>query len=460
MKKILKRLLLITIFMLFPAVVLASGNITASPSYLTVEVGSTKTFTITATNTIGDVAISSSNTNVATVNTSEWGTGMVDEGQTKSGTITVTGVSEGTATITLTLDAATFDSEDLSGQKRTISVTVIAKQAPSTNNNTGTTNSTTNNNVNTTTNNKSNNNNLKEISAVGFSLVKVDNNNYTLSVGQDIDKININATAEDEKARVTGTGEHTLEYGDNTIEIVITSESGFQNKVYIKVTRRENYSLEDLESLLKNNDTKEINIVLSEDSVLTKEHLSMIKSSKKIVNLSYYEEDILKYTWIIDGSKLKNVEDINTKLTYSLDNQRDIAKLANYADGLIVNILSKGSLDGVKLKLYVNNKYLDEDRINVYFYKNGSDKLELVNEELSVKDGYIVFDVNDAGDYFLTMSKVYDASIVNHTTKNNIVLPVLILIVTGLVVAICIVYKKKFLVKKVNTDIINDSNRF
>ncbi len=120
-------IIIAALFILIPESVFALGNISISPSTLTIEVGSSRTFTITATNTIGDVTISSSNSSIASVNTNEWETGMVEEGQTKKGNIKVTGMSEGTATITLTLDAATFDGEDLEGQTRTVTVTVVKK---------------------------------------------------------------------------------------------------------------------------------------------------------------------------------------------------------------------------------------------------------------------------------------------------------------------------------------------
>ena len=129
MKKILFNILL-ALFVLFPVSVLADGYVSVSPSSLTIEQGSSKTFTITAYNAIGDVSIKSNNSGIASVSTGEWGTGMVEEKVTKTGSITVTGNSVGTTTITLTIDAATFDGDDLAGQTKTVTVNVVAKPAP------------------------------------------------------------------------------------------------------------------------------------------------------------------------------------------------------------------------------------------------------------------------------------------------------------------------------------------
>ena len=132
MKKVLCGIcsVILALFVLFPVSVFAEGYISASPTSLTIEQGSSKTFTITAYNAIGDVSIESNNSDVASVNTEDWGTGMVEEKQNKTAIITVNGNSVGTTTITLTIDAATFDGEDLAGQTKTITVNVVAKQTP------------------------------------------------------------------------------------------------------------------------------------------------------------------------------------------------------------------------------------------------------------------------------------------------------------------------------------------
>lgn len=50
--------------------------------------------------------------------------------------------------------------------------------------------------------------------------------NYKLSLNSDVDKINISATPESDKASITGTGEISVLEGENKIDIVVTSESG------------------------------------------------------------------------------------------------------------------------------------------------------------------------------------------------------------------------------------------
>jgi len=435
MKKLINNIVIVVLLMIFPMVIKATGGISASPASLTIEVGSTKSFNIIATNTIGDVSISSSNGGVAQVSTSYWTTGMVEEDQTKTGSVTVTGVSEGTSTITLVLDAATFDPEDLYGQTRTVVVNVVPKKTPTP---TPQPSNNDDSNKEEKKEDKSNNNNLKEISIEGYELTKVDNNNYTLSVSNDVTSINVNATAEDTKATITGTGKHDINVGDNNIEIIIKSESGSENKINIKVTRKDGYYLEDLSDILSK-DINDININIKADSKLSSQDLSKIKESKRKVKLNYYDDNKkLLYSWIIDGNKINDFDSLLTTVSYELENNKDIYKLSNYADGMYIvvsgdNIIPKGT----KIKLYVGDKYKDNDLLNIYYYSKNNKELINTSKSLKVKDGYIEFEVSESGDYFITMSSIDNS--VSIESNSNGVMNILLIIIIILSILIALV---------------------
>lgn len=133
MKRTLKLFALMIAALIFPVTgAFATGGVNATPSSLSIEVGSTKTFTISLTNAIGDASISSNDASVASVTPTYWETGVVGDNETKTGTITVSGNAIGNATITITFDAVTFDEESLTSQTRTVAVSVIAKPEPPT----------------------------------------------------------------------------------------------------------------------------------------------------------------------------------------------------------------------------------------------------------------------------------------------------------------------------------------
>lgn len=447
MKKILFNILL-ALFVLFPVSVLADGYVSVSPSSLTIEQGSSKTFTITAYNAIGDVSIKSNNSGIASVSTGEWGTGMVEEKVTKTGSITVIGKSVGTTTITLTIDAATFDGDDLAGQTKTVTVNVVAKPAPQPQ-----PSNPTPSNPQPQQPQKSTNNNLKSFSIDGFELVKVDNNNYTLTVSNDTTSINVNASAEDSKANVTGTGTKELQVGENNVEVIITSESGAQNKINIKITRKDGYYLEDLDSVLKNDKIQDADIIINADSKITKEQLGKIKTSSKTLRFNYFNEDKkLLYSWTINGKQIKDINEFATTIDFSSENLKEIYKVSNYADGLYINFKHNGDLPtGTKIKLYVGDKFENGNIVNVYRYNANEKKLDFVKDNLKVTDGYIEFDLEHCSDYFVTMSVI--GNVVKEDSSINIfmILTIIsIIVIIGLVTFIFIKFKPN---KKDNLDI-------
>lgn len=242
MKKLLMSAFFL-IIMITPFKVAAEGGVTISPGTLNIVAGNSASFNITASNFIGDVSITTGSPVVATVSQSSWETGMVEARQTKTGTINVNGISAGTTTITVYIDGATYDGEDLSGQTKTITVNVTnpapavqpvtptptPTPTPPTNNNTNnggaTTNGNTNsNNANTNDNNNSVNANTetktqetkttepakKPIEVTKFEIVGYDlefdsnTKSYTLNIGKEVSKLYLIVEGKDITADGTG----------------------------------------------------------------------------------------------------------------------------------------------------------------------------------------------------------------------------------------------------------------
>ena len=328
----------------------------------------------------------------------------------------------------------------------TKTVSVIPKSNNnSSNSNSGSNSNSTNNNSSSANNpsqdDKSKNSNLKSITIDGYEVKKIDNNNYELIVPKNVNKINVKAEAEDSKAKVEGAGEKTLNTGENIIEIMITSESGIKNKITLKVTRKDSYSLDDLEEALKDNQDV-ININISSDEVVSSNSLSKIKESQKKVVLENYDKDKkLLYAWEIDGSKITDFDKLDTGVSYKDSVSEDISKLSNYADGLELNLKQSGSYPkGTKVKLSIKDKYKDSDEVNVYYYDKTNNKLVLL-DKYTVKDGYIEIEPINGGDYFITKSTIADVSEMpsdNKTGFRKIFIGLLVLII--IVITLGIIY--------------------
>jgi len=437
----MKKFILFITLMLLPIKVFASGYISPSTGSLTIEQGSTKTFTITAYNAIGDVSISSNNSSVASVNTSFWETGIVGENETRTGTITVSGVSVGSTTLTLTIDGATFDEDPQSlAGVRTITINVIPKATTTTTKATTTTKKVENTTTKATTtttkkqtektttkkqtttkkvektttksieeNKLSKNNNLKEIIIDNYEVEKKDNNLYVLNVNNSVTEITINASSEDDKATIEGNGKKTLVVGENKFEIIIKSESGEDNIITLIVNRKDGNYIEDLNDILNNKNIKNADIYIKNDTIITKDYLKLIKENKKNISFNYYDEETnnLIYSWSLSGKDIKDINSFKTKIDISLDANKKILELSNYAEGIYVDFDHNGNLpEGTKVKLYVGNKYKDGEYVNVYHHDKEEDKLIHIESKIKVNNGYIEFDIEHCSEYFVTMSEI------------------------------------------------------
>ena len=443
MKKKYLIILLLTMIII-PFKVFAAGGFSVSTTSISIYPGETKTITISTNNAVGKLNISSSNGGVASASPGS----IFIQNPGSSESVTITGNSVGTATISVVAsdNFATMDEEILAGQAKTITVNVIEKTEPQPSNPQPSNPQ--------SQNNLSKNNNIKSLSVEGYELVKVDNNNYTLTVSNDVTSINVNATAEDSKAKVSGTGVKELTVGENNIEVIITSESGSQNKITIKVTRKDGYYLEDLDSVLKNEKLQDADIIIKTDSKITQEQLNQIKDSKKTLRFNYYDDNKkLIYSWTINGKEIKDNQEFTTSITFATENVKEIYKLSNYADGLYVNFKHTGDLPkGTKIKLYVGDKFENESIVNVYHYNNTEKTLDFIKDNLKVSDGYIEFDVEYCSEYFVTMSTI--DNVVKKDTSSNIFMIFTIIesiVIIGLVAFIFI--KLKPLKKDNNVDI-------
>jgi hypothetical protein len=255
MKRLFKVLLLVLTLTITTKAYAASGNITVSSG--SVYVGDSFTVSVNVSGAAAwNVHVDADGPvvkNGCSINQADATADATDTNKTFTANCVTTG--EGTVVVSLSGDvtsASDGNAVSISGSK---SVTVVKKAEPTPtptpdNNN----NNNNNNQDNKQEEKKSNNAKVKAIAVDGYELVKVDDNNYTLSVDNKVEKINIQVAAEDAKSTVTGSGEKELKVGENTIEIIVQAEDGTQNKITIKVTREKE---EKKVTPSKKDDTKE-----------------------------------------------------------------------------------------------------------------------------------------------------------------------------------------------------------
>lgn len=232
MKKSKFVLLIIILIALICIYTKVYAGITISQSSVSMNVGESNTITLSASNATGTVSVSSSNPAVAIANADNW----IEDG--KSISITITGKSAGSATITVSGIVSDNSGKD-DNYSKPISVTVKEKEQTPTIPTTPTTPAT------PTVTEKSN---IATLSNLGirpndFSGFKSNTYSYNVEVSNETEKIEVYASpakGQENKQKISGIGTKTLKEGVNTFEVIVTAEDGKTKKTYtINVTRKE-----------------------------------------------------------------------------------------------------------------------------------------------------------------------------------------------------------------------------
>ena len=104
---------------------------------------------------------------------------------------------------------------------------------------------------------KSNNANLSNlgIKPNDFKGFKASKTSYDVTVPNDVEKVTVYATAQDNKAKIKGNESQKLKVGKNTLNVVVTAEDGTQKTYTINVTREEANQAEENTSNTTTNET-------------------------------------------------------------------------------------------------------------------------------------------------------------------------------------------------------------
>ena len=155
----------------------------------------------------------------------------------------------------------------------------------------------------------SKNNYLKSLSVEGYDIsFDKDTLEYSIEVGNEVEKVKINAQTEDSKASVSGTGEREVSEGNNKLEVRVEAENGNVKTYVINVIVKEldpinvkigseEYTVirkEDVLTVLPNYQKTTVNIdgddVLAYYNEITKFTIVGLKDSKGVANYYIYDD--------------------------------------------------------------------------------------------------------------------------------------------------------------------------
>jgi len=263
-------------------------------------------------------------------------------------------------------------------------------------------------------------NTLKSLLVEGYDIkFNKDTLEYSIEVDNLVDNVKVNVVVNDSNATFEIVGNTNLSVGTNAIKINVTAENGDIKTYVINVTRKSDSpstTLKDLETVLGKTTSDEVIIeIRDENTVLNKDTLKLMNDSKKKFIINNYNENIINYTWIINGKNISNVSDIDTSIKFNSDNIENIGKLTNYADLVYLDFQHSGELpNGTKVRIYVGDKYNNNEKVNVYYYNEDKNKMDTVELDVEVLEGYAEFEIEHCSEYVITKSVLESKSTFNY----------------------------------------------
>ena len=322
MKKNVKSKCLIVILMVITLAFGLQNNVYASismsSSSVNVEAGKSTTVNMIANNTTGDVNITSSNPEVATAT----GANNISD---NSIPITITGKSAGTATITISGMAKDTDTgANKAKYSRTINVKVTEDATAD------------------TTSADLSNLGIKPNDFSGFSPNKT---SYDVTVPENVQTIEVYATAKNASAKISGTGTQELAIGENKIDVVVSASDG-TTKTYTINVKREGENKEEVSQT-----TEKVEEGLSELKV---ENLELTPK---------FTTNVYEYSTKYIGEKTTlDIQAIVTEPTYTAE----IVGNEDLKEGENVVTILVSDKDGKNIATYqinINKSKIDEEAI-------------------------------------------------------------------------------------------------
>lgn len=275
-------------------------------------------------------------------------------------------------------------------------------------------------NVSKTIRVKSSVNTLDSLSLTGATIT-FDKNTTTYNVTIDASSTTISATKTDSHAKVSGTGKKTLNYGKNTLKVVVTAENGNKKTYTINVTRPDNRSANNNLSSLKlsngkisfNKNTTTYNVEV--EGTVSSVKLEAALEDTKASFVKNYGPRTIKLNYGKNAALIKVKAENTKEKTYTLnitrkDDRSSNANLSNIT-------LSSGTIDfnkdTVAYQIALGNEV---ESINIS--ANAEDKKSKVElkENLTLKEGSNVTEIKVTAENGTT--KTYKLTIIR-ASKNQ-----------------------------------------
>ena len=222
----------------------------------------------------------------------------------------------------------------------------------------------------------SDNANLKSIEVVNYSLSPDFNKNtkeYSVEVENDVTSVTINATKEDSKASVKGTGTFDLVEGNNKYEIIVTAQKGNTTTYVVNVYRKE------LDPIKVNFNNKEYSVVRKIDELKELDAFNPITINYEGTDVPALESEVTKI-------KLLGLKDTSGNIIMVIYDSNKLVKEYIELSGILVKVVPEELKESDEFKYYIKNKV----KINGYElegYLLNNDSKEIIFYGLDILTG-------------------------------------------------------------------------
>ena len=162
----------------------------------------------------------------------------------------------------------------------------------------------------------------------------------------------------------------------------------------------EDIDSEVIDSLKGSTTINEIHVMAEDDSVISEELLRSVGSRKFYVHY----KDVLFTFANISSNKM-----FDASVEYKvIDKNDDISKIV--PDGIMMTFASNGTLPG-NAKITLNNKDMikkafKDNKVNIYYYHDDINKFEVIEEDVSLNNDILEYNITHTSSYIITNSKV------------------------------------------------------
>lgn len=222
----------------------------------------------------------------------------------------------------------------------------------------------------------SKNNYLKSLSIEGYDIsFDKDTLEYTIEVGNEVEKVKITAQAEDSKASVSGDGEREVSEGNNKLEIRVEAENGNVKTYVINVVVKE---------------LDPINVKIGKETytVIRKEDVLTAPSNYQKTTVNINGEDVLAYYNEITKFTIVGLKDSDGVANYYI-----------YDDG-VYTLYKEYTFNGITL--YLTGKNVDINNYDETTFNYNNDKLNAykLSDNGLIKKTYAL-DIDELKNYYL-----------------------------------------------------------